>query len=54
LINQAKHREGIKLKNIHKEKIKKWLEKDLNISIIAIKEKIKEQFDINISRVLTS
>jgi transposase len=50
LINQAKHREGIKLKNIHKERIKKWLEKDPNISIIAIKEKIKEQFDINISK----
>jgi transposase len=46
----TKHREGIKLKNIHKEKIKKWLEKDPNISIISIKEKIKNQFDIDVSR----
>ena len=46
----SKHQEGIKLKNIHKEKIKKWLEKDPNISIITIKEKIKNQFDIDVSK----
>jgi len=50
LINQAKHREGIKLKNIHKKKIKEWLEKNPNISIIALKKKIKNQFDIEISK----
>ena len=46
----TKHQEGIKLKNIHKERIKKWLEKDSNISIISIKEKIKNQFNIEVSR----
>ena len=50
LINQAKHQEGIKLKNIHKERIKKWLEKDPNISIASIKEKIKDQFNIDVSK----
>ena len=50
LINKAKHQEGIKLKNIHKEKIKKWLEQDPNISIIAVKEKIKNRFNIDVSR----
>ena len=46
LINQAKHQDGIKLKKIHKERIRKWLEKDPNISITDIKEKIKNQFKL--------
>jgi transposase len=50
LINQAKHQDGIKLKKIHKERIRKWLEKDPNISITDIKEKIKNQFNIDLSK----
>jgi transposase len=50
LINQAKHQDGIKLKKIHKERIRKWLEKDPNISITDIKEKIKNQFNIDVSK----
>ena len=46
LINQAKHQDGIKLKKLHKETIKKWLEKDPNISIIDVKERIEDQFDL--------
>lgn len=46
----TKHQEGIKLKKLHKERIKKWLEKDPNISIISIKEKIKNQFNIDVSK----
>ena len=50
MINNPKHQEGIKLKNIHREKIKKWLAKDPNSSIIAVKEKIKSQFNIDVSK----
>ena len=50
LINQAKHQDGIKLKKLHKETIKKWLEKDPNISIIDVKERIEDQFDLKLSR----
>ncbi len=46
----TKHRDGIKLKKLHKEKIKKWLEKDPNISIIDVKERIKNQFNLKVSK----
>lgn len=46
----SKHQDGIKLKKIHKERIRKWLEKDPNVSIISIKEKIKNQFNIDVSK----
>ena len=41
---------GIKLKQIHKDKIKKWLEKDSNSSISQIHEKLEKHFDLNVSR----
>lgn len=50
LINKSKHQGGIKLKQIHKDKIKKWLEKDPNSSISQIHENIKKYFDLNVSR----
>ena len=50
MINSPKHQDGIKLKKQHKEKIKKWLEKDPNLSINAIKEKIKNQLNIDVSK----
>lgn len=50
LINKAKHHGGIKLKQIHKDKIKKWLEKDSNSSISQIHEKLEKYFDLNVSR----
>jgi hypothetical protein len=40
----SKHKDGIKLKKDHKEKIKSWLEKDPNIAILDIKQRIKRQF----------
>jgi transposase len=46
----SKHSDGIKLKNIHKERIKKWLEKDPNISVIVVKERIKKQFNVDVSK----
>jgi len=50
LINKAKHQGGIKITQIHKDKIKKWLEKDPNSSISQIHEKLEKYFDINVSR----
>jgi len=46
----SKHKEGIKLKQIHKERIKKWLEKDSNLSITTAREKLKKQFNLEVSR----
>ena len=50
LINRAKHQGGIKLKQIHKDKIKKWIEKDFNISITKVKEKLEKQLNLKVSR----
>ena len=46
----TKHQDGIKLKKHHKEKIKRWLEKDSSISIALVKEKLEKQFDLKVSR----
>lgn len=46
----SKHKDGIKLKKDHKEKIKSWLEKDPNITILDIKQRIKKQFDVEVSK----
>jgi transposase len=50
LINKAKHRGGIKLIQIHKDKIKKWLEQDPNYSIDQMHEKLENYFDLDVSR----
>ena len=50
MINRAKHQGGIKLKQTHKDKIKKWIEKDFNISITQVKEKLEKQFNLKVSR----
>lgn len=50
LINKAKHKGGIKLYQIHKDRIKKWLEKDPNSSIDQIHEKVKTYFNLDVSR----
>ena len=50
LINKAKHQGGIKLKQIHKDKIKIWLLKDSNSSISQIHEKLERYFGLNVSR----
>jgi transposase len=50
LINKANHQGGINLKQLHKYKIKKWLEKDSNSSIGKIYKKLKKHFDLNFSR----
>lgn len=50
LINDSKHQDGIKLKQLHKEEIKKWLNKDPNISILWVKENLKKRFDLEVSK----
>lgn len=49
LSNLAKHKEGIILKNHHKEQIKKWIELDSNLSRQSIQKKLKDTFNITIS-----
>ncbi len=46
----SKHQDGIKLKKLHKERIRKWLEKDPNISIIEVQEKVENHFNLKISK----
>ena len=46
----SKHKEGIKLKQSHKERIRRWLEKDPNLSIVAVRENLKKQFNLDISK----
>lgn len=50
LINRAKHQGGIKLKQVHKDKIKQWIEQDSNISITQVQNKLKKQFNLEVSR----
>lgn len=50
LINKAKHKGGIKLRQVHKDAIKKWLAKDSNSSISQIHEKLEKYYDLNVSR----
>ena len=50
LVNDSKHKDGIKLKQLHKEEIKKWLNKDPNISILWVKENLKKRFDLEVSK----
>ena len=45
----SKHKEGIKIKQSHKKRIRKWLEKDPNYSIISIKDKLEYEIDIKVS-----
>ncbi len=49
LSNGAKHKEGIILKNHHKEQIKKWIESDPNSSRQSIQKKLKDKFGIMVS-----
>ena len=53
LINKAKHQGGIKLKQIHKDKIKKWLESDSNCSVDQIHQKLETYFNLTVSRSTT-
>lgn len=46
----TKHQDGIKLKKHHKEKIRGWLAKDSNLSIILVKEKLEKLFGLKVSR----
>jgi transposase len=49
LSNKAKHKEGIILKNYHKEQIRKWVESDPNVSRQIIWKKLKDKFGIEVS-----
>lgn len=46
----SKHKDGIKIKKHHKEKVKLWLEKDSNLSINSIKEMLEKKFKLKVSR----
>lgn len=50
LTNKAKHQDGIKIKQVHRNEIKKWIEKNSNISIIQVKENLEKQFNLKVSR----
>jgi transposase len=50
LSNRAKHKEGLKLKNIHKEAIRAWLLAESNLTIIEIKDRLKQKFSLDVSR----
>lgn len=49
LNNSAKHKDGIKLKNSHKEQIAKWIKSNPNINRQSIKQKLKDRFNLEIS-----
>ena len=50
MINDSKHHEGIKLKDCHKSEINKWLNKDPNLSILTVKNKLLKEFDLIVSK----
>lgn len=50
LINESKHKEGIKLKNNHKKAIEHWLKSNPNLSIEDVKNNLKKQFNLSISK----
>ena len=49
LINVAKHKDGIKLKNHHKEQIAKWIKTNPNMTRQSVVQKLKDKFDLEIS-----
>lgn len=53
LINKSKHQDGIKLKREHKEAIKEWLSLEPNLNIIEIKDRLKEKFELDVSKSTT-
>jgi transposase len=46
----SKHKDGIKIKKYHKEKVKLWLEKNPNLSISSIKDMLEKHFNLKICR----
>lgn len=53
LINKSKHQDGIKIKKEHKEAIKEWLLSEPNLSIIEIKDRLKKEYELDVSRSTT-
>jgi transposase len=53
LRNSSKLQDGIKLKNNHKNQIKLWLEKDPNLSILSVKERLEQYFNLIVSKSTT-
>ena len=45
----SKHKDGIKLKNHHKEQIEKWIKMNPNITRQSVIQKLKDKFDLEIS-----
>ena len=50
LENKAKHKEGLKLKPEHKEKIKEWLLNCPNLTISEVKDRLKGKCGIDVSK----
>ena len=50
LANIIKHKDGIKLKKYHKEQIKLWMNSDPNVSIMLVKTRLEDQFNLLVSK----
>jgi transposase len=46
----SKHKEGMKLKLIHKSNIKKWLSSDPNLTIEAVRLKLETKYQLIVSK----
>lgn len=46
----SKHKEGTKLKSIHKSSIKKWLSSDPNLTIKGVRLKLKSKYKLLVSK----
>jgi len=49
----SKHKDGTKLKHNHKIEFKRWLAEDPNLSIMAVKEKLEQNFNLIVSKSTT-
>lgn len=49
----SKHNDGTKLKHSHRIEIKKWLAEDPNLSIMSVKEKLEQNFNLIVSKSTT-
>lgn len=46
----SKHKDGIKIKILHKNQIARWLENDPNLTIAQVREMVIKKFEITVSK----
>ena len=46
----SKHKDGIKIKELHKKQIFNWLKNNPNLTIAAVREKVIEKFKVTVSK----